>query len=231
MEMRKIKCAIVDDSAVQRKALAEMIKKHPSLKLLACFRNGVEAKKNYAAKDIDLMFLDIEMPLMNGFDLLESLDKRTQVIIVSSKSEYALRAFEYKVTDYLLKPIDPNRFERAVQRVLRNSHTAFNKKDNSGLFVKSDYRQVKIVYSDIKWVEALGDYIKLVTKNANHIVLSSMKAFERKLPDEQFLRIHKSYIINLKKVENLNHAAVEIEGKKVPISRKRKEKLMNALGF
>jgi len=230
MEIQLLKCVIVDDSVVQRTILSRIVKMHPNLSLEGCYRNGIDAKNKQVDKNADLILLDIEMPLINGFDLLDTLKEAPQIIIVSSKSEYALRAFEYNVTDYLMKPVDKKRFDKAINKALRNIPSASEVGDEDHFFVKSNFRKVKIAYNDIRWIEALGDYVKVVTEKTNHIVLTSMKAFEQQLPQEQFLRIHKSYIINLKRIEKFNNVIVEVGTKKIPISRRRKTSLLNALG-
>ena len=231
MEIKQLKSVIIEDSEVQRTVLSRIIESHPNLTLKGCYRNGIDAKNNQADKDVDLIFLDIEMPLINGFELLETFAKAPQIVIISSKSEHALRAFDYNVTDYLLKPINLQRFDKAIKKVFRNAAMVSDAEDGNYFFVKSNLRNVKIMYQDIRWVEALGDYVKLVTEKTTHIVLTSMKAFEKELPEDQFMRIHKSYIINLKRVEKFNHIAVEVGSKKIPISRKRKITLMDALGI
>ncbi|MGB7393980.1 MAG: LytTR family DNA-binding domain-containing protein [Pricia sp.] len=225
----QLKAAIIDDSETHRAILRKLIEKHPDLDFCGSYRNGIEAKNNGCEKNADLIFLDVEMPFIDGFDLLESFKERPQVIIISGRPDHALRAFDYDVADYLLKPIPAQRFDIAVKKVLRNTGTA-NGHDDEHIFVKSNFRKVRVDYKDIKWIEALGDYVKLITEKKNILVLTSMKAFEKRLPEEQFLRIHKSYIINLDRIENFNNTVVQVCGKQMPLSRKRKARLMDALG-
>jgi DNA-binding LytR/AlgR family response regulator len=227
-ETKKLQAVIIDDSETHRNILRQYIEKHPELNLQGSYCNGIEAKNNSCEKNADLIFLDIEMPFIDGFDLLESFKENPQIIIASGKPEHALRAFDYDVTDYLLKPISARRFDIAIKRALRNF--GLNGTEEKHIFVKSNFRKVRVDYKDIKWIEALGDYVKLVTEKKNILVLTSMKAFEKRLPDEHFLRIHKSYIINLDRIENFNNTVVQVCGKQMPLSRKRKERLMDALG-
>ena len=216
MEIQKLKSIIIDDSEIQRVALSKIVNKHPNLILEGSYRNGIQAKNMEADKNVDLIFLDIEMPLIDGFDLLDNLKGDSQVIVVSGKADYALKAFDYNVTDYILKPVNQHRFDIAVKKAIRNVQGAYDNQDKAHFFVKSNFRKVRINYCEIKWIEALGDYIKLFTETSNHTVLISMKAFEEQLPSEQFLRIHKSFIINLNKIENFTNIMVEIDGKKCP---------------
>jgi two-component system LytT family response regulator len=226
----RLNCIIVDDSKLQRMAVARLIKNHPSLNLVAEYSNGIEAKNGLKNEKIDLIFLDVEMPVVSGFDLIESLDSPPQIILVTGKADYALKAFDYDVTDYLQKPITNERFEAAVKRAIQNYQLKHSsKEDEEHIFVKSNLKKRKVLLSEINWVEALGDYIKLVTDNANIVILSTMKAFEKELPSDRFLRIHKSYIVNLDKVQKFNSKNVEVNGKLIPLSRNKKAELTEAL--
>lgn len=228
MENKKMKTVIIDDSEMHRNMLKKLIDKHPNLVLAGCYCNAIEAKNNQCEKTAELILLDVEMPFLNGFDLLESFKERPQIIIVSAIADHALKAFEYNVADYLLKPVHTDRFNMAVRRVVNNVKAAVGN-DEEYIFVRSNFRKVRVDYKDILWVEALGDYVKLITEKKNILVLTSMKAFEERLPEDKFLRIHKSYIISLKRIEKFNNTIVEVCGKKMPLSRKRKAKFMNAL--
>ncbi|MET7030401.1 LytR/AlgR family response regulator transcription factor [Sediminicola luteus] len=226
----QLKCIIIDDSTMQRLAVAKLIKNHPHLTLLAEYANAMEANKGIKELEIDLIFLDIEMPIINGFDLLESLKKKPQIILITGKIEYAFKAFEYGVTDYLQKPISSNRFNTSVERAITNYKLIHgDEEDKEFFFVKSNLKKRKVFIDDIEWIEALGDYIKLITKHGNIIVLSTMKAFENKLPDGKFLRIHKSYIVNLEKIERFNSKMVEVHGRELPISRHKRPRLEKVL--
>lgn len=225
-------CIIVDDSAIQRIAISKLVSAHPSLNLLAEYSNAMEAKNALKNQKTDLIFLDIEMPIISGFDLLESLKEPPQIILITGNADYALKAFEYDVTDYLHKPVKKERFDLAVKKALNQYELLHNKgfnEDDEHIFVKSNLKKRKVFLATIKWVEALGDYIKLVTDDANVVVLSTMKSFEDELPGDKFLRIHKSYIINLERVDNFNSKNVEVDGKQLPLSRNKKSILAEAL--
>ena len=226
----KLRSIIVDDSSMQRIAVAKLVNNHPSLTMVGEYSNAIEAKNGLKNNNIDLIFLDVEMPIINGFDLLESLDNPPQVILITGNPNYALKAFDYDVTDYLHKPISASRFDTAIKRAL-TKYEQLQKvtEDDEYIFVKSNLRQRKVVLNDIKWVEALGDYIKLVTTEGNVVILSTMKSFEQKLPQDKFLRVHKSYIVNLEKVEKFNSKSVELDGRQVPLSRNKKNVLIEAL--
>jgi|TARA_R110001606_G_scaffold30101_1_gene93426 DNA-binding LytR/AlgR family response regulator len=215
---------------MQRMAVAQLVNKHPNLALIAQYSNAIEANNGIKTNDIDLIFLDVEMPIINGFDLLESLENPPQVILITGKPDYALKAFDYDVTDYLYKPISSARFEASIKRaVVRHEQAQNVNAEEEYIFVKSNLKKRKVVLNDIKWVEALGDYIKVVTNEGNIVILSTMKSFEKQLPEDKFLRIHKSYIVNLEKVEKFNSKNIEVEGRQVPLSRNKKNELMEAL--
>lgn len=231
MSEKKLRSIVVDDSEIQRTTVAKLIKNHPNLELVAEYRNGVEVLQNVKSDEVDVIFLDVEMPLVNGFDLLKSMKHKPQVVMISSAPEHALKAFDFDVTDYLLKPIESPRFDTAVKKTLIGSlSTKEETQEDKHIFVKSSLQKIKVKLSEINWVEALGDYVRLLTDDSNIIVLSSMKSFAKKLPEDQFLRIHKSYIINLEKVEKFTSTSVELCGKKLPLSRNRKLELRAALG-
>ncbi|WP_340076588.1 LytTR family DNA-binding domain-containing protein [Leptobacterium sp. I13] len=226
----RLNCIIVDDSNLQRMSVARLIRNHASLNLVAEYSNGIEAKNGLKNKKVDLIFLDIEMPVVSGFDLIESLDAPPQIILVTGKADYALKAFDYDVTDYLHKPITTERFEASVKRAIQNYQLMnASKEEGEHIFVKSNLKKRKVFLNEINWIEALGDYIKLVTDSANIVVLSTMKAFEKQLPEDHFLRIHKSYIVNLDKVQKFNSRNVEVNGRQIPLSRNKKTDLIEAL--
>jgi len=230
MQTNKLRTIIVDDSSLQRMAVGKLIADHPDLELVSEYNNGIEAYKNVSNNKIDLIFLDVEMPIIDGFEFIESLSYIPQIILITGKPDYALKAFDYNVTDYLLKPITKSRFDDSVRKALLNARkTNSNGIEEAHIYVNSNLKKVKVIINDIKWIEGLGDYIKLVTEDNTILVLSTMKAFIEKLPQDKFLRIHKSYIVNLNKVEKFSSALVEVRGQKIPLSRYKKTQLEEAL--
>ena len=169
-----LKCAIVDDSTLQRLSIVRLIKNHPSLELIAEYSNAIEAKIGLATSEIDLVFLDIEMPILSGFALLDDLTLKPQIIFVTGKTKYAFKAFDYDAVDYLRKPISKERFLNAVHKAVSNfkmkNDESFD--ENDFIFVKSNLKKRKVFLNDLKYIEALGDYVKLVTENDSLIVLS-----------------------------------------------------------
>jgi len=154
MKTNKLRTIIVDDSSLQRIAVSKLINDHPNLDLIAEYNNGMEAYKNVEQNKIDLIFLDVEMPILDGFEFIESLSNIPQIILVTSKADYALKAFEYDVTDYLLKPISKTRFDAAIKKaVFKNELATVNKADEAHIYVNSNLKKVKVVINDIKWID------------------------------------------------------------------------------
>ncbi|MGB3775319.1 LytR/AlgR family response regulator transcription factor [Flavimarina sp. Hel_I_48] len=231
MEELILDCAVVDDSALQRLAIVKLIKDHPSLRLVAQYNNAIETKNGLLETKVDLIFLDIEMPILTGFDLLDDLVHKPQIVFVTGKTKYAYKAFNYNAIDYLRKPLTKDRFMNAVHKALSMHKLKMegNVQEDDYIFVKSNLKKKKVFLNELKFIEALGDYVKLITYNEPIIVLSTMKAFDEQLPSDRFMRIHKSYIINIDKVEKYNSRNIEIEGDKIPLSRHKKAKLMEVL--
>ncbi|WP_298504449.1 LytTR family DNA-binding domain-containing protein [uncultured Maribacter sp.] len=231
-----LNCIIIDDSPTQRLSISKMIDRHPNLNLVETYPNGIVAQQDLISNKVHLVFLDIEMPISSGFDFLEELENmkglkhKPQVILIASKADYALKAFDYTITDYLQKPINKQRFFVAIDRVLKlKNQIAGASQEQPYILVNSNLQKVKVFLNEIKWVEALGDYIKIITSDKSLLVLSTMKDFLTKLPDNQFVRIHKSYIVNVVKIENFCSNSVEICNNKIPMSRSKKNELENIL--
>jgi len=227
----KLNCIVVDDSAVQRITITKLVSDSKLLNLVGDFANALEAKNCINNNTIDLIFLDVEMPLINGFDLLDGLKSKPQIVFITSKADYALKAFDYEATDFLQKPISKERFLKAVKKaselhILRNET---HEELGESIVIKSNLKKLKIYLSKIKWIEAYGDYIKVATDDETHLVLSTMKGFEKELPEGKFIRVHKSFIINLSRVEKFNNKFVEIGTTKIPLSRNKKEEIIKAI--
>ncbi|MDO1513938.1 LytTR family DNA-binding domain-containing protein [Maribacter confluentis] len=226
----KLRCLVLDKSIIQQKIIEKMINSHPNLVLVGMCSNASEANYQITKNKIDLMFLDVDLPILSGFDFLESLENPPKTILTSNNSEYAVKAFEYNISYYLLLPITSMSFNIAVRKVLKE-HIILNQKnvEEEFVLVKSDFKKIKVVLRDIKWVKAIGDYIKIVTEKQNIIVQFTMKGFEKMLPEDKFLRIHKSYIVNLKSIEQFSCKDVEINGKSLPLSKSKKDLLSDKL--
>lgn len=230
-------CIIVDDDKLSRRILEEFIQKTEGLNLKQSFSdpvNAVNFLKN--EDDIHLIFLDIEMPEMTGLDFMNSLKISSQVIIVSSKDKYAIDAFDYDVTDYLLKPITYTRFFKAIDKV-----TSRFEKDKNNLigkeeiFIKKNSSLVRLKYEEILWIEALENYVVFNTFKDKYTIHFTMKAIEQKLPKLKFTRVHRSYIVNVSCIEVIEDNSVIIKtqdgSKTIPIGKSYKDHLMNEINL
>ena len=232
MEEILLKCAVVDDSSLQRLSIVKLIKDHPNLKLVAEYNNAIETKNGLLDTETDLIFLDIEMPILSGFELLDDLPNKPQIIFVTGKTKYAFKAFDYDAVDYIHKPVNKERFNNAVNKAInlfRLKHQSSTPEDEDFIFVKSNLKNRKVYLNTLKYIQALGDYVKFITEKDNFVVLATMKSFEKQLPSDRFLRIHKSYIVNLEKIERYNSKNIEIDKQKLPLSRHKKSNLVEAL--
>jgi DNA-binding LytR/AlgR family response regulator len=221
----KLKCLIVEDEPLARNLLAEYVKKVSYLELTEASSNPLQALEVLRNNEIDLMFLDIQMPELTGIRLLRSLQKKPLVILTTAYSEYALESYELDVVDYLLKPITFDRFLRAVDKAsLRintpagNIEQAIADPANPFVFIKDGTKLVKINYDDILFVEGLKDYVTVVTKTQKVVSLQRLKSLETQLPADKFIRIHHSYIIALKAIDAIHKGEVQIGSHFIPIS-------------
>jgi DNA-binding LytR/AlgR family response regulator len=228
-------CIIIDDDKLSRKILEEYISKTPGIGLAGSFSNAPDAIRFLKKKsDIEVVFLDIEMPEMTGIDFLKSVVDPPQVIMTSSKGKYALDAFDFDVADFLLKPFTYNRFSKAIEKVMnriqRHSLNLANKKNE--LFIKKNSTLVKLRYDEILYIEALENYVVFNTFNDKYTVHSTMKALTTKLPP-MFIRVHRSFIINLNAINEIDDNVILIRTNEgditIPIGKAYRENLLNTL--
>lgn len=228
---------IIDDDELSRRVIEEYIDRTDSLTLVGSFENGVDAINAFkSGKIIDLVFLDIEMPEMSGIEFLNTLTYQPQIIIFSSKERYALEAFEYDVTDYLLKPVHYHRFYKAVAKALKRfQKEGTSTSDKNEMFIKKNNSLVKVRYDDILWIEALENYVTLNTFDEKFTIHFTMKAIEGKLPVAKFYRVHRSYIVNRNSVNVIEDGSIVIPidkgEKKIPIGKSYRDKLMDDLNL
>ncbi len=225
-----LNCIIVDDDELSQLTLKKCVEQIKFLNLVAVCNDALEATEILANSQIDLVFLDIEMPNMSGIDLVKNFEV-PQIIFVTSKAEFAPEAFELDVTDFIVKPIELPRFIKAADRALHIKQNETQVDDQSQyVFVKHDSRYIKISMEEIHYVEALADYVNIYVEGARHTILSTMKAIEAKLPGKEFVRVHRSYIVRIDKIIEIEDNTIILHGNKlIPVSRSYKENLMNHL--
>lgn len=229
-----LKCLLVDDEPRAHVVLKSYIDKVAGLEVVHSTTSSVEAFSYLQSNPVDLLFLDIEMPELTGLELLEALQNPPKVIITSAHSEFALDSYNFNVLDYLLKPIPFNRFLRAVNKVLRpppspemTAEVALLPKDH--FFVKEDGVNKRIDYADLLYVNSFGNYVRLYTAEGKHLVADTMKNLEDTLPSDRFQRIHKSYLINLSKVDRAHGKMVVIGGQELPVGNAYRQGLLERL--
>jgi two-component system LytT family response regulator len=220
-----IKCMIVDDEQHAIDLLTNHVSKIPWLNLQVSFTRPLDALEFLHQHSIDLIFLDIQMPSLSGIRFLEVLKGKCKVILTTAYSEYALQGYEHAVVDYLLKPIVFERFLAAVEKLANPSRTSSNivvtneSNDDSYIFVSAEGRSrlVKIVLNDIEYIEALGNYLSIYTNSARIITHITLKELEEQLPATQFVRIHNSYMVPLKKIAAIQGNTVQIGKQTLPV--------------
>ncbi|MEH0158695.1 LytTR family DNA-binding domain-containing protein [Limibacter armeniacum] len=226
-------CIIVDDEEVSRMIVRDFVERTPSLKLIAECDNAVEAFKIMKEEAIDIIFLDIEMPEMTGIELVQSLDSLPQVILITGRKDFGAEAYEYSLTDYLIKPINYPRFMKAVEKAQNNLQKDIldTQGNDDNIYVKADNRIVRIKLSDIYFIEALSDYVIINMESKKYIIHSTMKGLEQKLPSDMFTRVHRSYIVNLTKIDSIEDMSIVMPQKAIPIGNSYKSAFLSKLNF
>lgn len=213
-------CIIIDDDSIALKAIEHCVERSEMLNLVGIASNAEEGLKLLEKNnEIDLVFLDIEMPEMSGLDLIKNF-KTPQVIIITGNKEYASEAFDYNITDFILKPIDFTRFLKAVHKAKDiKEGLKVSKRDTDDLYIKKDSRLIRVDAKDIVYIEALSDYVNIFTTKEKFTLLSTMKSIESRLPQNDFSRIHRSYIIRLDRIKEIEDETISLGEKNFPISR------------
>ncbi len=232
-----IKCIIIDDEKLAREVLSILILKSEKLILVEQFSNAIDAIKYLNANKVDLIFLDIHMPNFSGFDFVQTIKNPPKVILVTTDKNFALDAFNYNcIADYLIKPINEDRFNRAVKRVGIKREQPLTSSSSSDLstkeiYVNIDKRLIKIDISSINFIQANGDYILIKTEGSNYTVHTTLKKIEDKLPKTSFLKIHRSYIINVNKIIDIQDSTVLIGKDLIPVSKNNRPILMESINL
>ena len=222
----KIKCVIIDDEPLAIKVVENHLKEFQNFEVIETFNNPIEALSLLEKGNVDALFLDINMPKMNGLDFAKTLNSKMNVVITSAYREYAVESFDLNVLDYLVKPIPFNRFLKTINKITQQVYLqkGIQKEEDSSnesfIFLKVDKKLVKIKFKDILYIESLKDYIKVFTTLGNYLVHKSLTSITEELPDTNFIRIHRSYTIAIDKVKSVEGNLVEIATTKIPIGRK-----------
>ncbi|SCX99243.1 two component transcriptional regulator, LytTR family [Nonlabens sp. Hel1_33_55] len=237
-----MKCIIVDDEVAARTIVSHLCSQTDNLKVLEEFPNAMQAIKFLNKNEVDLIFLDIHMPDFTGFDFIDTLKNPPKIILTTSDKNFAIEAFSYEcIVDYLVKPITLPRFQKAVlkaENFVKPTEAAPLSRNTSKadpaekeMYVNIDRRLIKIEFDKVYLIEAKGDYILIKTEDKNYTVHSTLKKIQEKLPDSSFLKVHRSYIINFRKIIDIEDNSVLIAKNVVPISRSNRPELMKRLNL
>lgn len=232
----KIISIIVDDEPVAREILESHISKITSIEVVASCKNAIEAFKVISSQNIDLVFLDINMPEISGLSLARSINKDIKIIFTTAYREYAVEGFDLQAVDYLLKPISLERLIQAVNKYLNESVRVqipvaqeVEVEKMEYFFVRSDRKMVKINFAEIQYIESLADYIKIYLFEKSVVTRETISSIEAKLPQQDFLRIHRSYIVAKNAIDSFTAELIEIGKKQLPISRGYKEQVLRQM--
>jgi two-component system LytT family response regulator len=226
-----MKCLIIDDDSFQRHLLSQYIDQVESLDLIGEFDSAIPAVKFLEHQNADLIFLDVEMPGMNGVEFLEQFKPKGDIILISSEEKYAINGYNLEVADYLLKPISFARFNRSVSRVSsKSTNETVIEETSNFLFIKDKGIYQKVQISDIQYIQSSSEYVTIYTKAKRTMLYSSMDGILKKLPGN-FIRVHRSYIVNLNAIERVNGNTVEINNQSINVSKTYHNELMSNLGL
>ena len=229
----KVNCIIIDDEPLAIELIESHIAQLTYLKVIGTFKNAVDALEFIKTNQVDLLFLDIQMPLITGIEFLKSVDIAPKVILTTAYREYAIEAFDLNVVDYLLKPITFERFFKAIDKYFeavpsgpqQSQVVSSPLPENGFIYVRADKKNIKVTLSDILYVESIKDYIKICTTEKTILVKEKISAFEEQLPKHLFLRVHRSYIVNRLKVTAYTNYDIEISSIEIPIGGRFKEQV------
>lgn len=236
-EITIIKCLIVDDEPPAREIIRRYIEQVPTLELAGECANAIQAFTFLQPHNVDLMFLDIRMPQLNGNDFLKTLKNPPKVIFTTAYSEYALEGYELDVVDYLMKPIPFDRFLKAVNKAYQQTaikpepvNTAEEKKVDSFVYFRADRKMVKVTLRDILYIESMKDYVKVFTINGMIITKQSISSVEAMLPEKEFVRTHRSFIVSTRHIKSFTSDLIEIQDAEIPIGKLFRNEVMKTLG-
>ncbi len=237
--MNPIKVLLVDDEYLALQLLDNFVKEIPDLEIIDKVKSPIEAIDILSKEHVDILFLDVQMPTLSGINLLKTIKNKPITIFTTAYTEYAVNAFDLDAIDYLLKPFSFERFlqsvNKAKEQLNKNQSTAIHPQnsiipnDRDFIVVKSDSKMIKVFYKNILFIEGLKEYVKIVCYDQKIVTLMSLKQLIEELPGELFARVHKSYIINISKVKSLEGNQLEIDSHKIPVSRDRKNDIMNQI--
>lgn len=236
----KLRCIVIDDEPIGKELIVDFVKTIPFLELQASYDDPIDALTYLQSNEVDIIFSDIQMPKISGIDLIRSLTKPPSIIFITAHRDFALEGFENGVVDYLVKPVAYNRFLKAVNRAKERMQSASKTEISSPetpnpvdrIFIKVNGKLVKVILDDILYVEALGDYLKIVTDTESFTTLATLKSMEDILIPPKFFRVQRSFIVKLISIKSVSGNVIELNnGKAITIATTKKDELFNLLGI
>lgn len=220
----KINCIVIDDELPAIEQMEEYISRIPFLNLLGSFENAIEPVNFLKSNQVDLIFLDIEMEGFTGLQLIKTLQHRPKIVLTTAYDQYAIEAFDLNVFDYLLKPISFERFMKSIDKIfdsfvnIRSSDTNELQYKRDYFFVKTEFRMQRVDFKDILFIEGMSEYLRIVTSKEKIMTLQNFKTIEESLPSENFVRVHKSFLVAIDKIESVEKSRIKIGDKLIPVS-------------
>jgi DNA-binding LytR/AlgR family response regulator len=224
-------CIIVEDIQLAADFLKNFCEKAGNIEVMGHFLNVPEALTFLDETPVDLIFLDVEMPGATGFDLLDRLTYSPKIILTTSNTEYAFDAFQYNVSDFLKKPFTYKRFQEAMQKIHQQQLDALPAVDQDYLFIRVDGKLLKMQNDDILYIEGMRDYVKFITNAKSYVTHSTLKNLEEKMNKAIFMKVHRSYIVNISKIDDIQGNTIYIQGKQVPIGKGHKDEVIRRLNI
>ncbi len=229
-----MKSIIVEDEVMARKSIETLCSKVDAINIVGIYEDAESALTGLEKQEVDLIFLDIDMPGMSGLELLDKISVLPQIIFTTGNKEYAYDAYEYEVTDFLTKPITQPRFLKAIEKAISNQdklNAIAHASTQNEIYIKADGRFVRLAYDDIFYFENVGDYVKVVSSHGNFIIHGSMKSIDNRIAHPRFLKVHRSYIVNMDKIKDIEDNTIVIEKKVIPVSRSHRPILMKSINI
>ncbi|HEY4322516.1 MAG TPA: LytTR family DNA-binding domain-containing protein [Mucilaginibacter sp.] len=220
--MQKLRCIAIDDEPLALRLIAKYVLEFPALQMVQTFEDAISGAEYLKQTNIDLLFIDINMPDITGIELVRSLEKKPIVIFTTAYKNFAFEGFELEAIDYLLKPIDFKRFAKAVEKAIdyyKYKNASTEERNDESLYVYSEYKMIKIDLADVEYIESMEDYIKIHIQNAKTVLtLMPLKTVLEKLPADKFQRIHRSYIVPVNKIKSIHNRKVQLTDAELPVS-------------
>lgn len=226
-----MKCIVVDDEPMDLLVLKELLSSDKRIESLECFQDPIKAREYVKNNTVDIIFLDIEMPKLNGIEFISEIDGVRHIVLVSSNKEYAAEAYNYDVSDYIVKPVKKERLNKALDKVFEIADSLKSSIDQDFAFVKDGSKIIRVDFKDILFIEALADYVQINTAEEKHTVLATMKSMQNSLPQKDFYRVHRSFIIRKDKIKVIEDNLIPMKGKNIPISRSAKQDFFASFNF